>query len=127
MKKILGINADTAGFWTSLLCAIHCSALPILLALGQASQWAWLHNHAVDWIIIGIGIVIAAYSLLGDYRDDHQNPRPLIMAGVAFTFLMIGMIHHHGWMLVFSVSGGLLLATAHVINHRLTSAHRAHA
>jgi hypothetical protein len=119
MKSFFKINPDTAGFFTSMLCAIHCSAVPVMISMGLLSSSTWLHNHAIDWVVIGIGIIIASYSLLGDYIKKHRNYTPLMLASVGFLFLFVGMIDHHGWMLVFSVIGGLLVATAHMYNHKI--------
>ncbi len=119
MRSFFNINPDTAGFFTSMLCAIHCSSIPVLISLGLLSSSSWLHNHMIDWVVIGIGILIATYSLIGDYLKLHKNLTPLLMAGVGFVFLFLGMIEHHGWMLVFSVVGGLLVASSHLYNHRI--------
>ena len=119
MKSIFSINADTAGFFTSMLCAIHCSAVPVLVSLGLLGSGTWLHNHMIDWVVIGFGIIIASYSLLGDFIRKHRNILPLGMALTGFLFLLIGMVEHHGWMLLFSVAGGFMVASAHLINHRL--------
>lgn len=119
MKSFFQINADSAGFFTSMLCAVHCSAVPIMISMGLLSTGSWLHNHAIDWFVIGIGIVIASYSLVGDFVRKHRNPLPLTMALVGFVLLLIGMMEHHGWMLVLSVLGGLSVATSHMVNHRL--------
>jgi hypothetical protein len=116
MDKYFKINADTAGFFTSILCALHCSAIPVLISLGLIGTGSWLHNHLFDWIIIAIGVVIASYSLVGDFIKKHRKMTPLMMAAIGFTFLLIGMIEHHGWMLVFSVAGGLLVAASHMVN-----------
>lgn len=124
MEKYIKLNADTAGFFTSLLCAIHCSAVPLLISLGLIGSSSWLHNHLFDWVIIGIGIVIASYSLVGDYFRKHRKSAPLIMASIGFIFLLIGMTEHHGWMLAFSVLGGLLVASSHLINFNLSGSCR---
>ena len=120
MKSFFNLNADLAGFLTSLLCAIHCSAVPVMISLGALSSSTWLHNHAIDWVVIGTGIFIASYSLLGDFFRIHRSATPLLLAGIGFAFLILGMIEHHGWMLLFSVSGGLLVASAHVVNHKMS-------
>lgn len=119
MKSIFKVNPDTAGFFTSMLCAIHCSAVPVLISMGLLSSSTWLHNHMIDWVVIGTGILIASYSLIGDFIRKHRNYLPLIFASFGFMFLLLGMIDHHGWMLVFSVTGGLMVASAHMLNHRL--------
>jgi len=119
IKSLFSINADTAGFFTSMLCAIHCSAVPVLISLGLLGSGTWLHNHMIDWVVIGFGVIIASYSLFGDFVRKHRNILPLVLALTGFIFLLIGMIEHHGWMLVFSVVGGLMVASAHLVNHRL--------
>jgi hypothetical protein len=121
MKKIFNINPDILGFWTSILCAVHCSAIPILVSFGLIGSHGVEHNHLFDWIIIGTGFFIAGYSLVGDFMK-HKNKKPLILASLGFILLLIGMIDHHGWMLTFSVIGGLTVATSHVINHKYAHA-----
>lgn len=117
------MNPDSAGFFASLLCAIHCSAIPLLISFGLLGSSSWLHNHFFDWLIIGFGIVVAGYSIVGDYFKKHRKLFPLIMAIIGFSFLLIGMIEHHGWMLIFSVLGGLLVASSHVLNWRYSHAY----
>lgn len=119
MKSIFNINPDSAGFFTSMLCAIHCSLVPVLISMGMLSTTTWLHNHLIDWIVIGFGIVIATYSLIGDYVKRHRNLTPLLIAILGFVFLFVGMVEHHGWMLLFSVAGGLMVASSHLYNYRL--------
>jgi hypothetical protein len=116
MKRFLGWHADSAGFVASLVCAIHCSAIPVLISLGLIGSGSWLHNHAFDWIIIGLGFVFAGYSIVGDYLSRHRKIYPVLMAFTGFAFLLIGMIEHHGWMLIFSVLGGILVASSHLLN-----------
>ncbi|MEZ4911295.1 MAG: MerC domain-containing protein [Saprospiraceae bacterium] len=120
MKILSKINADMAGFFTAMLCAIHCSSIPVLISLGMLNTSTWLHNHAIDWFVIITGIIIAGYSLIGDYLKLHRQSRPLIIAGIGFTFLIVGMVEHHGWILIFSVLGGLMVAWAHMVNISLS-------
>ncbi|MBC7884736.1 MAG: MerC domain-containing protein [Saprospiraceae bacterium] len=118
MKSKYNISPDAAGFFTSMLCAVHCSALPLLISLGLIGSESWMHNHLIDWVVIGVGVLIATYSLLGDFIKVHRNITPLAMSLAGFSLLLIGMTEHHGWMLVFSVVGGLLVATSHIVNFR---------
>lgn len=126
MKRYLNINPDAAGAFASILCAIHCSAVPIMISLGVLSSASWLHDHLFDWVIIGVGIVIAGYSLVGDYLRHHHNLQPLFLATIGFLFLGIGMIQHEGWLLVLSIAGGLIVAMAHYKNHLLGRATCSH-
>ncbi|MBK6363644.1 MAG: MerC domain-containing protein [Saprospiraceae bacterium] len=119
-SRFFQLHADSAGFFASLLCAIHCSAIPILISLGLMGSGSWLHNHLFDWIIIGFGFIMAGYAIVGDYVKKHRNIKPLILAVTGFIFLLVGMIDHHGWMLIFSVTGGIMVASSHVLNWKYT-------
>lgn len=66
------LHPDSAGFFTSMLCAIHCSAVPLLISTGLLSSSTWLHNHAIDWVVICTGIVIASYALVGDFLKTQK-------------------------------------------------------
>lgn len=125
-RNFFRLHADAAGFFASLLCAIHCSAIPILISFGLIGSGSWLHNHLFDWIIIGLGFIIAGYAIVGDYLKKHKKPLPLLVAVTGFAFLLIGMIDHHGWLLIFSVTGGLLVATSHVLNWKYSKTCRVH-
>jgi MFS family permease len=124
VRKFFNLNPDAAGFFASLLCAIHCSAIPIMISLGLMGSGSWLHNHLFDWIIIGFGFIMAGYAIVGDYFKKHRKILPLAIAATGFSFLLIGMIDHHGWMLIFSVLGGLLVASSHVLNWRYSQSCR---
>lgn len=63
---------------------------------------------------------MAGYAIVGDYVKKHRNIKPLILAVTGFIFLLVGMIDHHGWMLIFSVTGGIMVASSHVLNWKYT-------
>ena len=97
MKSFFKLHPDSAGFFTSMLCAIHCSAVPLLISTGLLSSSTWLHNHAIDWVVILTGIFIASYALVGDFIKKHRNYTPVLLGGVGFTFLLIGMMSSVSW------------------------------
>lgn len=110
-------NIDLAGFIVSFLCAIHCAALPILISLGVLSS-AVIENHVFfEWTIIGLSAIIASWSILRSYFKSHRNFIPMAMVILGFVFLVINQgLHIHTWLLV---TGGLLIAAAHVLNWKL--------
>jgi|SRR5690348_1166076 MerC mercury resistance protein len=55
-------NLDRAGMSASLLCAVHCAFLPLLLAALPAFGLAWLDSPVVDWSMFGIATCIALWS-----------------------------------------------------------------
>lgn len=113
-------SLDIAGILASSLCALHCAAVPMLIAFGIISGSHWLHNHLIDWLIISIGFIIAGYSLVRDFKTKHKSVVPVCIAGIGFTSLLFAMSdHHHGILhTFFSVTGGLTVAIAHFINIR---------
>ena len=50
-------NLDRAGMSASLLCAVHCAFLPLLLAALPTFGLAWLDSPVVDWSMSGVGDV----------------------------------------------------------------------
>ncbi|MBB1471433.1 MerC domain-containing protein [Luteimonas sp. MC1782] len=118
-------NADRVGFAASFLCAIHCALLPVALALLPA-----LGFTAVGWVDIDQAFVVFATLLgattlsLGYRRHRAFRAWALLLPGLglvwagAFTALHTHGVAHAAVM----VSGGLLLATAHLVNLRLTHA-----
>lgn len=110
-------NIDLAGFIVSFLCAIHCAALPILISFGLLST-SVMENHAVfEWAIIGISAVIASWSILRSYFKNHKNVIPTVMVVLGFLLLAVDHgFHIHSWLLV---TGGLLIASAHILNWKL--------
>ncbi|PJJ98060.1 hypothetical protein CO615_08545 [Lysobacteraceae bacterium NML75-0749] len=125
-------TADRIGFATSMLCAVHCAALPVLMALlptlGLGSQ-GWVD---LDQGIVVFATVLAATTLtVGWRRHRAYHAWGLLLPALLLLWLgAFGPFHAHGdeqqhgwlhWGLM--VSGGLLLALAHLANMRLT--HRA--
>jgi energy-converting hydrogenase Eha subunit A len=116
MSSLFKINLDFAGFAASLICALHCIAIPIVLSLGLVNGSHFLHNHYFDTAIIAIGIVIASMSLLGDYKI-HKSKLPIGLIAFGFTTLILGLkLGHDLPHVVMSVVGSGFVASAHFIN-----------
>ncbi len=120
MLRFFSWHWDFVGFGTSLLCALHCMLMPLILLLGIFEGAHWLMNPLGEWIFIGTSIGIASWSLLPSYFNKHHNMRPLLIAGLGFLGLFFAQIMFvtivHGLMAV----GGGLIAYAHFYNWQLT-------
>lgn len=116
MKQLI-TNIDFWGSTTSILCAFHCAALPILLSFGIISTHSWMNQDIFEFIVIGLTFIFVYFSLLKPYLETRSNPK-IVLTALAGLFL-IG-IHHFiaiiGTPIV--VIGGLLIAWAHILNHR---------
>lgn len=125
-------HADRIGFAASMLCAIHCAAMPVLLALVPTfglGVGGWID---IDQAVVVFATLLAAATLTIGWRR-HRAFRAwslLIPALLLLWFGAFGPYHAHGagqafgWLHVGPmVLGGVLLAAAHLTNMRLT--HRA--
>jgi hypothetical protein len=114
--------ADRIGAAASFLCAIHCAALPFVLALLPLLGLTFLADHAFERGFVLFASVLALVSLARGYRR-HRHPLPLSFALPGLTLLLIGVTfaESHSIALHSSLvaSGGLLVACAHFINLRL--------
>lgn len=120
-------RADRVGFAASFLCAVHCALLPVLLALLPAfglNMGGWID---IDQAFVIFATLLGATTLtLGWRRHRAFRAWALLLPGLvlvwagAFTHLHDHTITHAVVMTI----GGLLLAGAHLLNLRLTHAHR---
>ncbi|KPN21044.1 MerC domain-containing protein [Luteimonas terrae] len=120
-------RADRVGFAASFLCAVHCALLPVLLALLPAfglNVGGWID---IDQAFVIFATLLGATTLtLGWRRHRAFRAWALLLPGLAlvwagaFTHLHDHTITHAVVMTI----GGLLLAGAHLLNLRLTHAHR---
>lgn len=117
INKIRKIGLDYLGISTSVLCAFHCAAIPVLFSVGLINTAHLAHNHAFDIAIVILGLFIAGISLFKDYRG-HRSIMPLGLATLGFFILGVAVISHQLPVIV-NVIGGLLVATAHFWNIKL--------
>lgn len=101
------------------LCVVHCLAVPILLAVG--SSGLLLGVFSSEWfhylMLLPISALLA-WSLPGGWCV-HRNKMPFLLGLSGFLLLLISLFAGHAAELPLSVSGGLLLATAHLRNRAL--------
>ena len=126
--------SDKVGIVLSVLCCIHCMAIPFLIvfapALGQLFQDEIFHNIALATVV-----PLGLYSFISKIKL-HSDKRPLIIGVIGMLFLIAGHLFHvfsheghshgahaHGTIelveLVGSIVGGLSLVVAHILNIRL--------
>ncbi|NIV18598.1 MAG: MerC family mercury resistance protein [Woeseiaceae bacterium] len=102
----------------SALCLIHCLALPLIVAgLPFLAQFAESHLHA-QMLVIVLPLSFVALGL--GYR--HHESLHIVAGGTLGMFLLVvgATVAHDqlGLMAdrVFTISGALILATAHYFN-----------
>lgn len=117
---------DRFGATASLLCALHCALLPLLLALLPAMGLGFLADHRFERAFVVFSVSLALLSLGFGFRRHRRLAAFLFMApGV--VLLAIGSVidpEHTGSMHAILVSlGGFLIVAAHVSNLRLAHGH----
>lgn len=119
MKMILARAMDASAIGLSALCLVHCLALPAL-ALALPFLGAWSHAEWVHVVFICAAAPIALTALM-----DWRMLRPHAWALVALAALGLGLmlagaleVPSAGWERPLTVIGGVILATAHILNWR---------
>jgi hypothetical protein len=118
---------DRLGATGSLVCAVHCAALPLLIALLPAiGVSAWL-GHGFERGFVAFATLLGAFSLAMGYRR-HRRVRALGMLAVGLAALWTAVLYPplHEALLPHAVAmtfGGTLVGMAHVINLRLNHGH----
>ncbi|TCV94736.1 MerC mercury resistance protein [Luteibacter rhizovicinus] len=120
--------ADRLGATASFLCALHCAALPFVLALLPVIGLGFLADHRFEAAFVGFACVLATFVLLAGYRR-HRRRLPLALVAPGLMLLILGVTFLHGnSLIVHSVlvtCGGLLVASAHFVNLRVDKSEHA--
>ncbi|GAB1595299.1 MerC domain-containing protein [Lysobacter claricitrinus] len=118
---------DRIGATGSLLCAIHCALLPVLIALlPSLGLAAWLDDDFELGFVL-FASALGLYSLVRGYRRHHAvRALRLLVPGLAALWLGVLYAPLHTSAVAHAISmtiGGTLVGLAHVTNLRLQSVH----
>ena len=104
------------GLSASLLCLIHCLALPALVPLLPLLA---PHNH---WFVESIFVLLITLSTFTIYRGfrEHEDSRALWLGLTAFILLVTSLFFDHHWFqIILSVCGSALMTVAHYLNFKM--------
>lgn len=113
------INWDGLGIFTSLLCAIHCAALPLLVSILPLFGLGFIRHPLFEYGMIGLAFAIGTGALWHGFTRHHHRLMPWLF----FVAGMILLIAKELWnkyelyLLPFAV---ILIISAHVVNYRLS-------
>lgn len=117
---------DRIGATASFVCALHCAALPLVVALLPALGLGFLASHLFERVFVVCAILFATASLTFGFRK-HQGKAAFALLLPGVVLLVMGIIINlHSSPLLHAVlvsCGGSLVALAHLTNLRLGSAH----
>ena len=119
------INWDGLGIFTSILCAIHCGLLPLLLPALPLMGVNSVHNGIFEWSMIAIAFCVGIYALYHGFIKHHHRYLPTILFVIGFTFLILKQFIHseQNLFLYFAVP---LIVSAHFINYKLCRRNTCH-
>ena len=105
---------DVAAIGLSGLCLVHCLALPLVASLLPLAV-GWSEASWVHWAFALTATPISLWTLT---RRPTAGPLALGGTGLCLLFAGAAEFPSHESEIVVTVLGGLILATAHIVNWR---------
>ena len=121
--KELQDKADTLAVGISILCTIHCLAMPFLVVALPVLGGLYLAEEGFHlWMVYGI-LPISIYALLVGNRK-HENIQPVVLGFVGLSILVFAALAGHDVLgeageRAITVLGSIAVAAAHLWNQRL--------
>ena len=110
---------DRAGAFLSMACAVHCLALPLLVAALPLAGYGFLLSRNLETLFISGSLLLATSSFCLGYRL-HREFRLLMILYLCTGMIVAGKSLITGpaglWL---AVPGALGLAAGHLFNRRL--------
>lgn len=113
----------SVGFWASLLCAIHCMAMPLVVMAGSMYGVQVSEHSSLEVPILSIAVLFAVIMVVR-YYFHHRNSLPLLLLIAGVSLLLVSVISHAH---LLTILGSLVLASAQLYNtylhHRMGCTH----
>lgn len=116
MNSYIRQRLDHIGIGLSLLCALHCSLLPLLLTWLPLWGINFLANEFWETVIVATSFIVGCYSLVDGYKRTKAKT-PLAILTTGFLFILTAqLLAEESYEQVLMVTGGLFVAAAHLKN-----------
>lgn len=131
-------NLDKIGLAASLVCAIHCALLPLIIGILPLIGMGFMAHGLFDWIMVGIAAAVGFISIMKGHQTHKKHtpacffvPGIFIILASLFVFSHFGECdtcvgHHHNdafpFHSILMAFGGILIAVSHFINMKLCKA-----
>jgi MerC mercury resistance protein len=112
------LNWDALGIGTSILCAIHCALLPVLMSTLPVFGINIIHNLFFEWGMIALAFAVGSYSLFHGYLKHHRSLVPVLIFSFGFLFLVLKQFFTQ-YEIPFLIIAVVLIISAHFYNYRL--------
>ena len=118
--KVKNKTIDIIAITSSLICAVHCAAIPIVLSFSSLSSLYFLENPYIEWTFILFGVLFVFLSLWPSYKKSHHSTKPLRYAFWGFALIAIGRFEFTElWEISNTVIGATLVSMAHYSNWKI--------
>ena len=113
---------DALGITASILCAIHCAILPLVVASLPVLGVNIVHNAPFEYGMIGVAFIVGTRALAHGFRRHHRQYAPWLLFTAGMLFLIAKQLWHtyEFRLLPFAV---ILIIVAHILNYRLSKRH----
>ena len=112
------LNWDALGIATSVLCAIHCALLPVIMSSLPVFGINIIHNLFFEWSMIALAFAVGSYSLFHGYIKHHRSLTPVFIFSFGFIFLVLKQFFFQ-LETPFLLIAVALIISAHFYNYRL--------
>jgi hypothetical protein len=121
------INWDWLGISASVICAIHCALLPLLLTSLPLFGVNIIHHLGFELGMIALALIIGSYSMYHGYKKHHHRLTPWLLFLLGGGFLVLKQLFPD-YQLLLLVPAVALIIYAHLLNVRSCRSHNhAHA
>ena len=110
---------DAFGMGASIVCAIHCAAIPFLVGLAATTTLSFLQSPWFEFGILALAVIFVFLSLVPSYRK-HKSAVPLLLAIVGLLAVILNHIFFGHEYYAISFVGAILITIAHYKNFRLS-------
>lgn len=112
------INWDKVGVTTSLVCAVHCMVLPLLLTSLPILGIDLVQNKTVEILMIVLAFIIGIVALAKG-RKDYNSNLPIIFFIIGIACLVLKEVFHE-WHTVILIPAITFILLAHYTNYKMT-------
>jgi hypothetical protein len=115
------------GTWASIVCAVHCTVVPLLAILIPTTGVYLFINETFEFALLALSLLFNITNICFGYRQ-HKSNKALALLALGLFFFVIGRLlhhhnHHNGFQFdlfnLFMIVGGLLMAISSFMNDKM--------
>lgn len=114
------INWDKVGVTTSLVCAVHCLALPLLLTSLPILGIDLVDNIAFEIFMIALAFVVGIIALIKG-RKEYDSYLPIVLFVIGIGCLILKEVFHE-WHTLLLIPAVAFILLAHYANYKMSKA-----